>query len=177
MAKPDSYRLRVLKALTAQLLKITPANGYDFDMTGKVHRGRILFGSESLDAVPFLSILEAPKPAFGIAAAEQKVKRSEAWLLFVQGWAQDDKANPTDPAYALMAAVEECLGEVTSEVNGQAQVPASYLLGGLIGSMTYGPGLCHPPQADLSSKAFFYLPVEVGLVYDVRKPYTAPNET
>lgn len=171
MAKPDSYRLRVLKALTTQLERITAANGYDYDMVGKVYRGRALFGAESLAAVPILSILEAPKPAFGVAAGEAKSKRKEAWLLFVQGWATDDKANPTDPAYALMAAVEECLGEVTSEDS------SSYLLGGLIGGMTYGPGLCHPPQADLSSKAFFYLPVEIELAYDVRKPYKAPNET
>lgn len=174
MAKPDSYRLRVLKALTAQLERITLANGYDYDMTGKVHRGRAVFGQESLASVPMLSILEAPKPATGIAAGEEGVKRKESWLLFVQGWATDDKANPTDPAYALMAAVEECLGEVTSE---DGTNPASYHLGGLIGGMTFGPGLCHPPQADLSSKAFFYLPVEVELAYDVRKPYKAPFET
>lgn len=177
MAKPDSYRLRVLKALTTQLERITVTNGYDYDLEDKVHRGRTLFGAEALADVPFLSILESPKPTIGIAAGEQKVKRSENWLLFVQGWAQDDKANPTDPAYALMAAVEECLGEVTSEVNGDPEFPASYLLGGLITGMTVGPGLCHPPQADLSSKAFFYLPVEIGLAYDVRKPYKAPNET
>lgn len=171
MAKPDSYRMRVLKALTAQLERITVANGYDYDLVGKVHRGRALFGSES--PVPCLNIIEAPKPAFGIAAGEDGVKRAEMWLLFVQGWVADDKANPTDPAYALMAAVEECLGEVTSEGGSN---PSSYLLGGLVGKMKYGPGLCHPPQADLSSKAFFYLPVEVELAYDVRKPYKAPYE-
>lgn len=177
MAAPDSLRLRVLKALTAQLQRITPANGYDYDLANKVFRGRTLYGNEALNLVPFLSIIEAPKPAYGVAAGEDKVKRTEPWLLFVQGFVNDDKLNPTDPAYQLMAAVEKCLGEVTSMINGDEEFPDRYHLGGLIGGMVYGPGLCHPPQADVSSKAFFFLPVEIALTYDVRKPYTAPNET
>jgi hypothetical protein len=174
----DSLRLRVLKALTAHLETITIANGYDVDLAGKVKRGKTVFGEEMLGQVPFLSILEPLKPGSGIEAGEEQTRRSEPWLILIQGFAQDDKENPSDPAYALMAAVEQCLGQVISinESSGNPEFPDAYNLGGLIGGLAYGPGLAHPPQRDISSKAFFYLPVTISLVYDVRRPYTAPNE-
>lgn len=176
MAAPDSYRLRVLKALSAQLSRITVANGYDYNLT--VARGRTTFGEESMSTLPLVSIIESPQPAVGIDAGDEGNKREESWLLLLQGWVNDDKANPTDPAYQLMAAVEKCLGEVTSvDKHGNPEVPGSFHLGGLIGGLVYGPGLAHPPAKDLSSKAFFYLPVRVAIAYDVRKPYSAPNET
>ena len=41
----DSKRLRTLKALTAHLeAEVTPANGYQHDLTKAVFRGRALFG-------------------------------------------------------------------------------------------------------------------------------------
>jgi hypothetical protein len=176
MAAPDSYRLRVLKALCAQLGEITVANGYDYDLT--VARGRTTFGEESLAVLPLVSVLESPQPAAGLDAGDEGTRRKESWLLLLQGWVADDKAHPTDPAYQLMAAVEKCLGEVTSvDRHGNPENPDAYHLGGLIDGLVFGPGLAHPPAKDLSSKAFFYLPVRVAIAYDVRKPYSAPNET
>ena len=167
----NSYRLDVLKRLTVHLKGITPANGYEYDLSpdsafpsGKVFRGRVLFGVN--DPVPLVSILEAPRPDQGKFAGENGYQRSESWPLLVQGWAADDEENPTDPAYALMDAVENRLSRLIAQdaTSGAEIYPDEYLLGRTIGSLVVLPGVVRPPMAEMSSKAFFYLPILVGLV-------------
>jgi hypothetical protein len=53
---PVSRQLDLLVRLTNHFEGITPANGYDFDMTGKVFRGRLVFGADDPD--PVISIVE-----------------------------------------------------------------------------------------------------------------------
>jgi hypothetical protein len=107
----ESYRLHVLKKLCDHLSGITPENGYDYDLSCSVYRGRMEFGDN--DSVPLLSIIEAttPNPGqyVGFNAAQS---RSLEWPLFIQGWLDNDQDNPGDPAYGLMAAVEKRLGEL-----------------------------------------------------------------
>lgn len=167
----DSYRLTVLKKLTDHLLGITPANGYDYDLAaeprfpkGKVFRGRTIFGAN--DPVPLLSILEAPRNDQGQFAGENGYQRSEAWNLMIQGWTSDDEENPTDPVYGLMDAVEHRLARlIAQDVNsGMVVYPDEYMLGGTVSSLAVLPGVVRPPMAEVSSKAFFYLPIRVGLV-------------
>ena len=61
----DSYRLTVLKRLTAHLRGITKANGYDYDLIDprSVCRGRLVFGDD--DPLPLLSILEGTRGDIG----------------------------------------------------------------------------------------------------------------
>lgn len=160
----DSYRLLALKALTAHLEGITKANGYDFDLDGNVFRGRPLFGQD--DPIPMLSILEAPRNDAGQYAGENKRARKENWSLMIQGWAHDDKRNPTDPAYALLDAVENRLFRLTQtdDNSGNALYPDEYLLGNTISGITIYPGVVRPPMENVSSKAFFYLPIEFEIV-------------
>lgn len=174
----DSKQLLILKMLTAHLQGITPANGYDFDLSEAVFRGRSMFGAN--DPETMLSILEAPKPDNGLAAGENRIKRSEEWLLLLQGWTLDDKINPTDPIYGLKAAAEKRLSEVI-DVNpetGNPLIPAIYLLPNatgkqMIAEMAIGPGVVRPPDAQVSSKSFFYLPLRVMLQTDVSNPYAS----
>lgn len=160
----DSYRLAVLKKLTEHLRGITPANGYDYDLSASVFRGRSLFGEG--DPIPMLSILEAPQSDEGVFAGENKSQRSENWSLLIQGWAQDDVANPTDPAYGLMDAVERHLLRLiqVSQINGEPLYPVEYMLGRSVAGVTIPPGVVRPPMEMVSSKAFFYLPVMLALV-------------
>lgn len=167
----DSYRLAVLKALTAHLQSITKANGYDYDLgpdgafpNGKVFRGRTLFGEG--DPVPLVSILESPRSDIGSFAGENGSERKENWSLLIQGWVADDVENPTDPAYGLMDAVERQLARLikTSGHTGDALYPDEYLLGRSVGDIQVLPGVVRPPMEQVSSKAFFYLPVRVTLV-------------
>lgn len=181
MAPPEiiSYRLYVLQQLTAWLQGITPANGYAFDLSKSVYRGRAIFGAS--DSVPMVSVLESPRPAQAILAGDEGFMRKEDWHLLIQGWVQDDPTNPTDPVYALVAAVEQRLGAIIAvrqDGSGLPANPAIYRLGAnpngvgtLITDLKYGPPVVRPPTEQVSSKAFFYLPVYIGLAAAATAPY------
>jgi hypothetical protein len=158
----DPHRLLVLKALTAQLNTITVANGYRFDIGANVFRGRSVFGEN--DPEVMLSLLESPRPDNAIYASDDTI-RVEKWSLLLQGWCPEDPANPSDNAYLLQDDAESCLGQIVAVTpnTGKALFPQAYLLGGLITSFTFGPGVVRPPLDGVSSRAFFYLPLRVGL--------------
>lgn len=158
------YRLQVLKALTTHLEGITKANGYDYELGTSVFRGRAKYGDD--DPIPMLAMLEAPTPPHPMYGAEEDAMSSEWWTILVQGWAEDDTLNPTDPAYYLMDAVEKRLSliiAIRDDASGRPVDKNTYLLGGLIAGLQYGPGIVRPPTEQVSSKAFFYLPVRVKL--------------
>lgn len=175
----ESKQLLILKSLTTWLQGITAANGYaGLDLSTSVFRGRAMFGAG--DPETMLSILEAPKPDNGIEAGENKIKRSEEWLLLLQGWAPDDKINPTDSVYPLKAAAEKRLSDIiaVNTLNGNPMFPDIYMLpdadgNEMIGGLSIGPGVVRPPDAQVSSKAFFYLPLRVSLQTDVSNPYAS----
>lgn len=167
----DSQKLAALKALTTHLRGITPANGYvaatwgtDYDLSANVFRGRTLFGKN--DPIPLISILESPRSDTGLSAGEHGRSRKEDWSLLIQGWATDNADNPTDPAYGLMDVVEHRLSRLTatSDLTGDPVYPAEYLLGRSIADLAVLPGIVRPPVEQVSSKAFFYLPVRITLV-------------
>ncbi len=170
MTVADSKRLRILKALTAHLQTLTPTADWDFDLTDSVYRGRTVFGDET--PLPMVSILDNQRPDIGLFAAEERTKRAEDWILLVQGWVADDKANPTDEAFNFLAAVEQKLSEVTStNSQGDPRFPDAYMLSGLITGLRIGPGIARPPQEGLSSRAFFYLPLTVSLSTDLTNQF------
>jgi hypothetical protein len=161
----------ILQALTAQLQAITPANGYAYDLSAAVYRGRAVFGAN--DPVPMLSILEAPRPGITTPADDVKKVRLTSWELLIQGWAADDKQNPLDPVYPLKGSVERQLGQVlaTRSSDGLPMYPGAYMLGGKIASMVVGPGVCRPPDINISAKAFFWLPITVQYQEDLSAPF------
>lgn len=163
----DSKQLDVLKHLTAHLEGITPANGYAHDLRGRVFRGRAVFGES--DPVPMISILEAPRPNDGAPAGEEWLVRQEDWVLLLQGWAEDDRKNPSDPVYQIKAEVELRLSEIVKTKNGVGVSPA-FRLGGRITSLSIGPGLVRPAD-QISSRAYFLLPLVVGFTSDVGQPF------
>lgn len=159
-----SHRLNVLKALTAHLKGITPQNGYDFDLSSAVFRGRHKFGEN--DPETMVSILEAPQQDKSMFGGDYNDMRVDQWRLLVQGWTTDDIENPTDPLYGLLDNVENRLFAIIAEKgdgSGKPADPAAYMLGGLIANMKYGPGIVRPPTEQVSSKAFFWLPVTITL--------------
>lgn len=162
----DSKQLRILKKLTTHL---EATSGY----TGiKVYRGTLIVSAKEVQDC--LSILEAPRPVVGQPAGHQGHRRLETWTLLVQGWPQDDKNNPSDPAYALKAAVEQWLYRIIAqdEKTGLPLYPDVYLLGGDIGSMTIGQGVVRPPEQEAASRlAMFYLPLILEIATDISNPY------
>ncbi len=165
----ESKQLDILKALTAHLEGAVTVDGEP--LTKRVYRGRLTFGSEM--PLPSISILEAPRPEDGFTADEEQVQRSEDWVLLIQGWVRDDDRNPTDPAYNLKATIEQRLSLLvaTNPSTGQPVDPDAFMLGGRVTKIVIAPGLVRPPDAQVSAKAFFYLPLIIGLAVDIRSPF------
>jgi hypothetical protein len=164
----DSTRLKILKALTAQLETITPANGYDHDLTQKVFRGRDKFGAN--EEVPFVSVLEYLRPDQFEDRPVNQNKNREEWDLLIQGFVKDDYQNPSDPAHALLADVKKSLAEVRDETS------QAYLLGKTaagkpqILDLRMDGGIVRPPD-EASSKVTFYLRVTITFIEYTHDPY------
>ena len=174
----DSKRLTTLKALSDFLSgEVTVANGYkhDLDVPGAVVRGRLFFDKD--DPLPGLSILENIDPDRFPRTAGGDYEHpltKENWTLLIQGWAKDDKQNPTDPAYELMADVRKALAKLVKRpapMTAEVESP-DYLLGGLITGMTMEPGIARPPTEDVSAKAFFWMRIVFHFVENPNDPYS-----
>lgn len=172
----DSIQLDILKRLTAHLEGVTPANDYEFDLSSAVFRGKLLYGDESPDTM--VSIVEHLQGDITTdQAGEEGIETTQTWVLLVQGWTRNDPKNPTDGAYNLKAAVEHRLARlILRNSKGDPAYPDEFYLGlwraGNIMSLTIGPGIVSPPREGISTKAFFYLPLGVGLALNISEPYT-----
>lgn len=164
-------RLSILKALTKLLEETTGPDheGNPFVLTGQVFRGRTEYGDET--SLPAISILEAPTPDIGRYAGD-KTSMADTWTLLLQGWAKDDKINPSDPAYFLAAAMQAQLAKVVSMDNaGRPVDKINYMLGGRATSFEIGPSVVRPVDARASSRAFCYMPIRVGVAQELAQPY------
>lgn len=161
----DPKRLVILKALCAHIeTQVRIFNGFQHDLQGRVFRGRSVFGQD--DPLPMVSVLEAPRPDQDLVTAKNGMQLDD-WPLYFQGWAQDDPSNPTDPAYRLAADVKQALAML---IDRRPESAPYYLLGDLILDLTIGPGTVRPPD-QVSSWAYFYLPVTVKLKESLTDPY------
>lgn len=171
MANTDPFRLRVLKHLTDELKKITPANGYPMDLSNAVFRGRNVFDPN--DPIPMVSILESILEKDQLQAPPGGSHKAGPWELLIQGWAQDDKANPTDPAYHLLAAVQQRLTEVRQTRYPDYPIREGYNIlemDGKVTALKFSRGVARPPD-EVSSKAYFWLKIELDLVENLQDPY------
>jgi hypothetical protein len=172
----DTKKLLVLKALTALLEGINPANvdpatdaAYAIDMSAAWFRGKLEGGEEMPDL--FGSILEMPRTPQPAIAGEGSV-RSSKWQLLIQGFVPDDKLHPTDPAYDIGGKIEQRLVRVIElDDGGDGKYPEHFRLAGLINDLIIGEGIVRPPQQGISSQAFYYLPVTVDLTTNLANPY------
>lgn len=179
----DSFKLKALKAVTAALKEIIPANGYehdlaDFDpgdgvMTARVYRGRAWFGEN--DPIPLVCILERPDPDGAELVAEPPVDTPVAeydWDLLIQGFVQDDPENPTDPAYTLLAECRQCLiQERKRKINGDDPDPFGLGLGkNRIVDVRVLPGVVRPAD-DVSAKAWFFFTLRLRIIDNASDPF------
>lgn len=163
---PDSKQLRILKKISAHL---EATSGYEGI---RCYRGKLVVSAKEIEDC--LSVLEAPRPVVGQPAGNEGYRRLETWTLLVQGWPKDDKDNPSDPAYALKAAVEQWLYRIiaVNEKTGLPVYPDLYMLGRDIKSLTIGQGVVRPPTEEAASRlAMFYLPLILEITTDVSNPY------
>lgn len=163
----DPFRLRVLKALTAALQQITPANGYRHDLSSSVFRGRDLFGDD--DPVPMVCILEAPDDPDNQQEPRGSGDQKCLWPLLVQGFVDDDNDNPTDPAHHLLADVKQRLGIERRKENAYRE-GGIFGMKGLVDQLDFSGGIVRPADA-ISGKAYFWLRVDLTILEDVTLPY------
>lgn len=180
---PLPFKLRVLHALTDCLKTITPANGYVFDMsdfdpgdgvmTSRVYRGRMAFGDDGDgggDPVPMLSVLEGVQPGDEVSEPPVNAVVGEyAWPLIVQGFVQDDKVNPTDPAYVLLADVRRRLVQEKKRRVGHSRNILGFDENNVI-DLHVGTGVVRPAD-DVSAKAWFWLSLELTILDNADDPY------
>ena len=171
----DSKRLVTLKRLTDYLGdEVSLANGYKHNLANSVFRGRMFTTND--DPLPLVTILENIDPdrypRFAADERDAGVAKT-SWIVLIQGWAVDDKLNPTDPAYELMADVRKALAKLVrrpSPTSGDLENP-NFHLGGVIAGMTMEPGIARPPIEQVSAKAFFWMRVVLKFVEDQNDPY------
>lgn len=166
MANPDPFRLRVLKALTAALQTITPANGYTFDLSTSVFRGRRVFGDN--DPIPLVSILEAPVAESPLVSPEGGRQSKISWDLLLQGFVDDDYENPSDPAHALLAEVKKALIAERRRTKQQGHILG---MGSPMVDLIIGSGVVRPPEEHISEKAHFWMSVTIVFVENLDDPY------
>lgn len=171
MSTQIPFRLAVLRRLTDILSEITIANGYQHDLAGAVFRGRTAFGAN--DPIPMLSLLEDPRAIAQDSAADSGISRGP-WDLILQGFAEDDAVNPTDPAHILMADSKRRLVAERGQRDERRQ---PNILGfgykaSAVEDILLGAGVVRPPDGDISDKCYFFLPVTLMLVEDHRNPFS-----
>lgn len=164
-------RLGVMQVITDFLAtEVCPDNGYHNDLRGtgeqqRVFRGRAEYFNS--DPLPCVSVLEGLNPDVDAKSPQQdrpsvggSWKQSNLWVLLVQGWVDDDRTNPTDPAYYLAADVQRALAKL-----------AATRIGGVVESVRMEAPVVRPPDQEVSSKAYFWMRYVVRIVDDLAKPY------
>jgi hypothetical protein len=164
LIQPVPFRLRVLKALTVLFEDINPDNGYRHDLRGKVFRGRVRYSDD--DPMTMISILEAPIPQEPMAAKGPKSASSGMWELLIQGFCDDDKRHPSDPAHKLMAEVKTALVRTKVIQNGNNILGMS----ARVMEMFIGQGTVRPAD-EPTTEAFFWLTVSLLIAEDLENPY------
>lgn len=164
----NPIRLEVLKRMTAALEEITPANGYVHNLAQRVFRGRGVYGDET--PLPALSILEAPIPLDQLPSAKDNPNLAGQWELVVQGWVEDDRRNPTDPAQVLLADVKKRLAIERKKVDWDQPEQGIFGLGRSVTALYIGAGVVRPPE-EISAKAYFWLTITLDIAEDMAEPY------
>lgn len=168
------FRLQVLRNLTETLEGITPANGFEFDMSRytkadgrpgrRVFRGRSKYGKN--DPIPMLSILEAPIPPDPVTTRGENTLSTGIWELLIQGWCDDDLDDPSDPAQCFMAEVKAILVREKERDRGHN----IFGMGPRISEIYIGQGSVRPAD-EASEKGFFWLTLTLRLVDNLADPY------
>jgi hypothetical protein len=172
---PDPFRLRVMKALTTAIKQVTPANGCLNDLSDytdeagrtaeRVFRGRDLFGES--DGLPMVSILEDFRRLESDPSGKGGKETVAPFRVLVQGFVRDDPDNPLDPAYILEAEVRRALIATRTRYNvlGLGDTMPC------VTDLTVGQPTCRPADNEVSTVAYFFLPVTLTLVEDLANPF------
>jgi len=161
----DPFRLKVMKALTVVLEEITLANGFQHDLSASVVRGRI--NLDETDPLPLVAVNEKPVFPEQLETPGGSAAHIGTLDLLIQGFAVDDRKNPTDPAYRLLADVTKRLAQEKLRDDGFDILG----MGERITALDIGQGVVRPPDAVVSDTAFFWLPVTLTFGERLDEPF------
>ena len=91
-----------------------------------------------------VSVLEHPA-ALDVVQSQNGTTSAGGWQLLVQGFAQDDILNPSDPAYLLAADVIKALSAEITRDNGRNIFGLGYMRP-CVKSIKIGSPVCRPPD-------------------------------
>ena len=168
---PKPLRLRIQENLSDVIGTVVnhPDSPYSYVLAGNVFRGRVLFGDNDPDAMA--CILEVPLPEEQFAGPGESTQTRGQWQLLIQGFVEDDRENPTDPAHWMMADVKVALAKEREKRRNLSDPTQGILgLGQHVLDLRIGAGVCRPPD-ELSAKAYFWLAVTLDLSEDLVNPY------
>lgn len=170
MANPRPFRLRVLDGVTNCLKGITVANGYTYDLSNSVFRGRLIFGDD--DPIPLIAVNEAPLPETPTTAKPAAGTWTGPWDLMIQGWVDDDRDNPTDPAHFLLADVRKALA-IEKRENQLQRGKGNNLFGmeGRVLDLQIGATVVRPAEPQVNELANFLLSVTLEISEKMDDPY------
>ena len=169
MASTIPFRLRILMAVTECLKGISKANGYSTDLGGNVFRGRVIFGDN--DPIPLVSILEAPLPDEPDPTPPAGGAWKGTWRLMIQGWVDDDKNHPTDPAHYLLADVKKALAEERKKMIRPGRGNDIFGMGGKVTDIRIGACVVRPAEEQVNEYANFLLSVTLEIAENMADPY------
>lgn len=171
----DPRRLQVKVKLTEWLAGLTPANGYQHDLSTaggvtRVFRGRDKFGES--DPLPAVAIIEPLNPDRDIDDAGTGRYVNEQLILMIQGWAEPDVSaiHVTDPADRLLADLKKRVAELIGNDLPPQEAQPWHNLYGLVNDIRVEPGTVRPPD-QFSSLAYCYFRVALGFVEKIDDPY------
>lgn len=156
----DPIRLTILKRLCEALERISIEDGFSADLAGGVFRGRDVLLSEE-DPLPLVNILETegnsdwPEQTPGSASFVVKLH------LLIQGFADFDETNPTDPAHRMMDDVKRVLLREKRRINNLMGRPDVLGLGGYVSNLEIGTGWVAPPEMGVCPTSSFLLPLRI----------------
>lgn len=164
MSNEKPLRLEILEKLTDALKTVSRSTPYNYDMAAAVFRGRTLFGDSS-DPCPMLSILETPVPPEVWFAPRGSGETAGPWDLLIQGFIDDDRENPTDPAYWLMRDVKSVIKAEARRLGSTPSDKNILGMGNTIYDIKIHSGTVRPAD-EYSSVANFWLRITIEFADD-----------
>lgn len=169
----ESLRLRIQKALTALLETVPEAHGSADLLTGKVFRGRALFGDD--DPLPMIAILEDVDEKLQVPTPIGGKTSKFPWTLLIQGFTENDRLNPSDNAQELMALIRQRL--VQERTKSQPAGPGNrdpkdgpFGFGDNITDVRMSPGVVRPAD-EVNGKSYFWFKLTLEIVENGLDPF------
>lgn len=170
-------RLRIQEAITAVLATVPQTYGDTETLDGHVFRGRAIFGDD--DPLPMVCLLEDVDEKLQTPTPVGGKTTKFPWTLLIQGFTEDDRLNPSDPAQELMALVRQRLMQECVKAQGTSpnRPPVSaagqgpFGFGNVITEVRMSPGVVRPAD-EVNGKAYFWFKLTLEIVENGLDPFS-----